>query len=327
MSDPQAAALSEVTKSFRGGIRALDRLDFEARFGEVVAIIGANGSGKTTLLRVLFGALRPDRGSARTLGVDPAPRPRSLRRQVAYVPQQLALDPEMTGRETLELFCTLHGLAGADRRGRARDLARSFGLESVSGRRVSTYSGGMRRRLHLALGMVHEPRLLLLDEPTSGLDPDGRASLWATARGHADEGRAVVIVTHDLDEVTRHCDRAVLLSQGSARVDVSPREIIARHGCATYEVSLGAAAPPGEPLRKRLSSVAGVEHVEVRDDRIRLRLIGPGDPAATVLRSLDEAKVPVTAYRHERPSLASAYARLTGRDLDADGSNRPGGGR
>ncbi len=321
----QAASTSSVTKTFPGGIQALDALDIEVLFGEVFAVIGANGSGKTTLLQLLVGDLQPDTGRVLTLGVDPATRPKDLKAKIGYVPQHLALDPEMTGRETLSLFCTLYGLTGLERHRRVEALTADFGLAAVLSRRVSTYSGGSRQRLHVAIGMVHEPRLILLDEPTSQLDPDGCAFLWKTMRAYADRGHALVVVTHDLEDVTRQCDRVALLSRGKVRVLGTPQEIIAEHGQATVEVTLNRSPDEWEPVSRRLASVAGVTHVELRNRQIVLRLDEGPDAEAAVSAVLRETRVDVSAYRSERPNLSSAYFHVTGQDVLEDPAERPAG--
>jgi len=182
-----------------GGTTALAGVDLELRPGRITALVGANGSGKTTLLRILAGILEPSAGEVEVLGIGrpaasgPGTR-RALRRRSSYVSQDPALDPEMTGGEILSLAAALYGV----RRRQVLDLAASFGVESHLSRRVSTWSGGLRRRLHLAVGMIHDPELLLLDEPAAGLDPEGRRLLWADLEARAERGRSVAIVTHDL---------------------------------------------------------------------------------------------------------------------------------
>lgn len=332
MSQPvEAVSASGITKTFRGGIRALDGLDFQAWFGEVAVLIGANGSGKTTLLRILFGALHPDGGSVRTLGISPASQPKSLLAKVGYVPQHLALDPEMTGRETLDLFCTLYGLTGVERRQRVAALVESMGLAEVVFRRVSTYSGGLRQRLNLAIGMVHQPRLMLLDEPTGGLDPEGRASYWQMMQSYAHDGHAVVIATHDLDEVTRHSQRVALLSRGKVRIEGTAREIIARHGRVTLEFTLDQPPEDWQPLRQRLAAMEGIAHVELRAKQASLRLEQRPGLEGAVLAVLKQAGLKTAAYRREQPDLSSAYVHLTGQELLTDVSApegaRPGGKR
>ena len=320
----EAASTVGASKTYSGGVRALAGLDFAARFGEVTAVIGANGSGKSTLLRLLGGALRADSGSVHTLGIDPGGQPAALRAAIGYVPQHQALDPEMTGRETLALFCTLYGVIGAKQRERVEALTAAFGLREAISRRVSTYSGGLRQRLHLAVGLVHGPRLLLLDEPTSGLDPEGRAFIWQTMRSYAANGHALVAITHDLDDVARHCERVTLLSRGKTRIDGTPAEIIAQHGRVTMEITLERPPADANSVQERLKALAGVEHVECGGQTVTVRLRERPDTETAVLAALEQVGCQTAAFRREQPNLSSAYFQLTGQDLGADGGEAPG---
>lgn len=194
---------------------ALAEIDLSILPG-LTAVVGPNGAGKTTLLRILAGFLVPDAGTVEI------PGDRRLR---GYIPQDLALDPEMTGRETLALLATLHGVPRRERGDRIARLAESFGTTKHLTRPVASWSGGLRRRLHLAAGMIHDPELLLLDEPTAGLDLDGNDFLWAELKRRAAAGRSIVVVTHDLDSAERHADRALVLHRGRIVADGPPRNL------------------------------------------------------------------------------------------------------
>ncbi len=212
-----AVSLRGARKDF-GSTAALDAIDLDLPRGSVTALLGPNGAGKSTLLHLLAGEIAPSRGAVNVLGIDePAQADRRerkiLRREVSFVPQQVALDPEMTGRETLGLLAALHGIP---RRGLAegiRELAEAFGIAKPLDRPVSTWSGGQKRRLHLAAGMIHEPALLLLDEPTAGLDDEGVATLRKEIDRRAAKGAAVVIATHDR-AAAEGADRIVRLEAG-----------------------------------------------------------------------------------------------------------------
>jgi ABC-2 type transport system ATP-binding protein len=211
-------------------VTALRGVDLTLRRGTLTALVGANGSGKTTLLRILAGIVAPSAGEVEVLGV---PRParsrpstlRALRRRVSYLSQGPALDPEMTGAEILALMATLHGVPRRERKGRVAELADAFGVTGHLGRRVGTWSGGLRRRLHLAAGMVRDPVLLLLDEPTAGLDPEGRRILWADLEARAAGGGAVAVVTHDLEAAERSAGQVAILDQGALAAVGSPEEL------------------------------------------------------------------------------------------------------
>ncbi len=212
-----AASCRGVGKDF-GAVAALADLDLDLPRGTVTALLGPNGAGKSTLLRLLAGRLPSSAGTVEVLGVaDPAKAGRNernaLRRDLGFVPQDLALDPEMTGRETLDLLAALHGVPRSHRPARIAELAANFGIEKPLDRPVATWSGGQKRRLHLAAGMIHDPALLLLDEPTAGLDEEGSAWLWAELGRRAARGATVVIATHD-HVAAEGADRVVVLEKG-----------------------------------------------------------------------------------------------------------------
>jgi ABC-2 type transport system ATP-binding protein len=213
-------------------IEALSGVDLDLPRGAVTALLGVNGAGKTTLLRLLAGLLPPSAGELSVLGCEqPAAagprRSRALRRRLSYVPQELALDPEMTGRETLALFATLHGVAWRERGRRVDALAQAFGTTEPLGRPVAVWSGGQKRRLHLAAGMLHDPEILLLDEPTAGLDVPGCDFLWAELARRARAGATVVVATHDLPAAERQADFVVILDRGRVAAAGPPGELAA----------------------------------------------------------------------------------------------------
>ncbi len=232
--EPLAARARGVSLSYPGNVDALTDTDVDIPKARITAFIGPNGSGKTSLLRVLGGLLRPGSGTVETLGVrqpaDAARREgRCLRSQLSYVAQDAAVDPEMTGRETLELLAALHGVNRSARGAAVPRLAETFGLNAVLSRTVSTYSGGERRRLHLAGGLVSDAELLLLDEPLAGIDADGRTRIWAELVRRSSRGRHTILVTHDLTGATEHADRVALFAAGRVLVEDAPAALIAKH--------------------------------------------------------------------------------------------------
>jgi ABC-2 type transport system ATP-binding protein len=313
-----------VVRAFAGGVRALDGVDLDVPAGRLVGLIGANGSGKSTLLRVLFGVARADAGTVRVLGMDPRRHRDSLRARAAYAAQDAALDGEMTGAETLRLFHALRGLPAAGRAECLRALVDGYGLAPYVDRRVSTWSGGQRQRLHLALEAMHAPALLLLDEPTSSLDPEGRRDLWRRAAAARDEGRTLLVATHDLAEVAAHCDRVLLLHRGRLIADDAPAALVAAHGrarvAATLDRDPGAEADGIGPALARLP---GVDEVGVAGRTVTLwRDAHPRgiDPVPEALASLGFG---YTDYALHAPDLADAYFRLTGQPWAADAADAP----
>jgi ABC-2 type transport system ATP-binding protein len=257
-----AAAARRVGHRFatRGRGPVLVEVDLDLPRGTLTALAGANGAGKTTLLRILAGLLAPAEGSVVVLGVEqPAAaggrRARALRARLAYVPQEPALDPEMSGRETLELLAALHGLARATRARRIAELAATFGIASHLPRPIAAWSGGLKRRLHVAAGMLGEPELLLLDEPTAGLDVEGSDAVWAELARRARVGAAVAVVTHELAAAERLADQVVILDAGRVAAAGSPAALLAAHGGAdlveVYRRVTGGDAAELVPRRER----------------------------------------------------------------------------
>lgn len=316
-----AVVARALTKRYANGVVALDKVDIDIRRANIMALIGNNGSGKTTLLKLLAGLLTPSSGSAQTLGCDPATQPISLRRRIGYVSQAVELDPEMTGQETLSLFATLHGLPRATCHARVAALAESFGLAEHLPRLVSTYSGGLRQRLHLALGVLHEPELLLLDEPTAALDPAGRSFVWHLLQRFRNEGRTVVVASHDLAEVSQHCQAIALLHGGRALAAGSPAEIIAVHASWRLEVEMARCVEDNDALLPEFRSLSGVKDVTARGRQL-VANVAERDAAAVervkneVIRHLASRSQSVLGFRLHPPDLASAYFNLTGAPIE-----------
>lgn len=213
-----------------GGTLAVDDLSLRVEPGEVMGFLGPNGSGKTTTIRLLMGLLRPSAGRAAILGRDCQADAVALKRDVGYLPDEPFLYPYLTGVETLELVAGLHGFAPADARRRAGGAAEKIGLGPAAHSYTVTYSLGMKKRLALALALVHEPRVLILDEPTNGLDPAGARQMRTAIAEYAAGGRTVFLSTHLLDAAERLCHRVAILQQGRLRAVATPSELRARFG-------------------------------------------------------------------------------------------------
>ena len=328
-STPTDAAVRAegLAKTLGGGVRALDGVGFTVPAGELVGVVGANGSGKSTLLKVLFGVLAADAGRVEVLGMDPRRERVRLRRQAAHVTQDAALDPEMTGWETLRLFHALRGLPPRERRECLDSLVESCGLAPFVARPVGSWSGGQRQRLHLALEMMHRPRLVLLDEPTAGLDPEGRRDLWQRLAGFRAEGETALVATHDLADVAAHCDRVLLLHGGRLLAADSPAALVATHARARAVVTL--LRPPGpdaDGLRAALAALPGAPEVTMDGATITLwrdRHLEGGEPALAVLAAHGAG---IRGYERHDADLAGAYFRLTGTPWTASSPARGGGG-
>jgi ABC-2 type transport system ATP-binding protein len=318
-----AATVTALRKVYSDGRVALDGVTLTIDPHTVTAIAGPNGSGKTTLLKILAGMLSPSSGSIEVLGVDPASRVPSLRSRIAFTSQDVALDPEMTGAQTLRLFAALYGIPRRLVSEKVQNLASSFQLTGHLGSRVQAFSGGLRRRLHLAIAFLHDPELLLLDEPTAGLDPSGRKFLWDLIRAHVTRATSAVLVTHDLQEAERFCDRVAILARGNLLAFGSPIDLIRAHSARTVELTLEEAISEDDPRLRALASVDGVTALRTRDRRVLIDLGEDRQIKQKVLSVLSSIGLEVNRFKTFEPDLAGAYFRLTGESREASPSAEP----
>jgi len=318
-----AASTTAVCKSFPGGIVALHNVDFDIPFGQVTAIVGANGSGKTTLLRIFCGLLNQDSGQVRVLDQDPRDRGKTFRSLIGYASQDPALDHEMTGHETLAFFAALYGIKKGTRQERFAQLATDFGLNDHLSRRVRLYSGGLRKRLHLAVGLIHDPRFIVVDEPTAGLDPSGCDFFWSVMRSRAEQGRAVLVVSHDMDHVARYSNRVALFDKGALLLCDTPSNIVSRHGAPMLQLTLNAPLED-EKIQQQISATPGVNRMHVVARQVTISLAKDDEVQERVLEKLKQFGFETVVIQRKTPDILSAYFNLTGRDFSvkAGGSRR-----
>jgi ABC-2 type transport system ATP-binding protein len=282
-------------------------------------LLGPNGAGKTTALRILATLLAPDSGSVRVGGLDALAEPRQVRRLLGYVAQEVALDKILTGRELLRLQADLYHLPAAQRENRLAELIELLGMANWIDRRSGSYSGGMRRRLDLAAGLLHRPRLLVLDEPTVGLDIESRAAIWEVLRLLVRQGTTVLLSSHYLEEVDALADRLAILDAGRVIAEGSPAQLKAALGGdrVTLRVREFSDEPEAERVRQLLEACQGVSQVVVnRSQGYSLNLVVESDAVLERLRQrLSEAQLPVFALAQSRPSLDDVYLQATGRTL------------
>jgi ABC-2 type transport system ATP-binding protein len=319
-SSSPAVEVSGLVREFKGGIRAVDGLDLAVQEGEIYGFLGPNGAGKTTSVRILTTLLRPTAGVARVAGYDVVADADAVRREIGVALQEAAIDPLMTGRELLRMQGALHGLRGAAARERATELLARVGLTEAADRRVGGYSGGMRRRLDLALALVHRPRVLFLDEPTTGLDPTSRGALWREVRSLNDEGTTVFLTTQYLEEAEQLADRVGIIAAGSLVAEGTPAALKSRIGEPTLHVEL---ADPGSAERARVA-LAGIGSLQAPDAaapcKVELRTAAGKAAIAPVIRALDEHGVEVESVEVESPTLDDVFAAVTGSHLEGAGA-------
>jgi ABC-2 type transport system ATP-binding protein len=293
-------------------VRALDGLSIAIEAGEIFGLLGPNGAGKSTAIKVLTTLARPDSGTATVAGHDVLRHPERVRRAIGVVAQRSGADPLATGRDNLTLQGRLYGLGGAALKRRVGELFERFDLAAAADRPVKTYSGGMQRRLDVALGLVHKPTVLFLDEPTTGLDPEARSALWAEiGRLSTDERLTILLTTHYLEEADRLADRLAIVDAGRVIATGTPDGLKGELRGDAVHVDLRAV--PSADVRVLLADIAGVRDVTVDGRRLSARADDGAAAVPNVLAALDRAGVGVAAVTVARPSLDDVYLRHVGR--------------
>jgi ABC-2 type transport system ATP-binding protein len=300
-------------------VKAVDGVDLHIAAGEIFGFLGPNGAGKSTTVRMLTTLLRPTGGTARVAGFDVVHQADDVRRNIGVALQDAAIDPLMTGTELLVLQAVLYGLPKSLHRSRAHELLERVGLTAAAARRVGTYSGGMRRRLDLALSLIHEPSVLFLDEPTTGLDPMSRISLWEEIRRLNNDGTTVLLTTQYLEEADQLAERIAIIDNGVIVRNGRPAELKAEVGCPTLFVSV-----PPDGLRVAAEVLAGFGELRPSaEGTLGVGLLdGPG-AVSSVVRRLDEAGIHVRNLELHEPSLDDVFAEATGHRLEGADDPRP----
>ena len=310
--------LRQLNKAY-GDVSALAGLDLDVPEACLYGLLGPNGAGKTTALRILATLLAPDSGQVRIDGVDALKDPRSVRRRLGYVAQEVAIDKILTGRELLQLQGDLFHLPRRLRDEQIDDLIDRLAMNEWVDRRCGTYSGGMRRRLDLAAGLLHRPKLLVLDEPTVGLDIESRAAIWELLRDLVRDGTGVLLSSHYLEEVEALADRMAIIDAGRVIAEGTPEGLKQRLGGdrVTLRIREFSDAAEAERVSALLQPLDGVQQVVVnRAQGFSLNLVIDGDPVVeTMRRCLDAEGLPVFALAQSRPSLDDVYLQATGRTL------------
>ncbi len=297
-----------------GSVEAVAGIDLTIEAGEVFGFLGPNGAGKSTTVRMLTTLLRPTEGSASVAGYDVVSEADSVRRAIGVALQDAAIDPLMTGRELLRLQAVLHGIPKSDARRREAELLELVGLVAAADRRVQTYSGGMRRRLDLALALVHEPQVLFLDEPTTGLDPNSRVVLWDEVRKlNRESGATVFLTTQYMEEADQLAGRIAIIDEGRIVAEGTPNQLKSKVGDPTLRVSL---AHPDDKLNAENVLLEFGEPSPDSADYVAVRLTGGAQRVAAVSRALEEAGVEVGSLELRMPTLDDVFQIATGRRLE-----------
>jgi len=314
-----APVVAEGLERTFGELRAVDGVDLVVESGEIFGFLGPNGAGKSTTVRMLTTLLRPTGGSARVAGHDVVQAADQVRRSIGVALQDAAIDPLMTGNELLRLQATLHGISRTEGRRRAGELLERVGLTAAADRKVGEYSGGMRRRLDLAMSLIHRPSVLFLDEPTTGLDPTSRMTLWEEVRSLNDEGTTVFLTTQYLEEADQLAQRIAIIDQGVIVREGTPSALKQAVGAPTLVLEID--PDHLDQARAELCRRFGTERPS-KPGFLALGLEGGAPEMTAVIRLLDEIGAVVTHIELNAPSLDDVFADATGRRIEgaeADG--------
>jgi ABC-2 type transport system ATP-binding protein len=319
MSTEQGIRAEGLAREFKGGIRAVDGIDLEVRPGEIYGFLGPNGAGKSTTVHMLTTLLPPSAGRATVAGFDVSTQGPDVRRHIGAALQEAALDTFLTGREHMDLQGGLNGLGRAERIARGTELLERLGLTDAADRKVGGYSGGMKRRLDLALALVHRPEILFLDEPTTGLDPQSRSALWTEVERLARaEGVTVFLTTQYLEEADVLAGRVGIIDHGVIVAEGTPEELKREIGGDSVE------AIPADPNdRDRAASVLARygEPAAHSPKGVAVRLIEGPEALAPIVRALDDAGVALAHLQLHSPSLNDVFLAKTGRSLEGAGED------
>ena len=313
----------DLVKVYPGGTRAVSGVDFSVRRGDFFGFLGPNGAGKTTTMKILSTLLRKTSGVATVAGYDVDSDPKSVRKSIGFAMQEVGLDDLSKGTNFLTLQGVLYGLSRSEARVRARELLDLVGLTPVAGRRVGTYSGGMRRRIDLIGALMHSPPLLFLDEPTVGLDPQSRLAMWEHLAELNGQGVTVLLTTQMMDEADRLCGRIAIIDRGEIVAEGSPRSLKAEVGGDVVTLTFDPADEDGgtgraERAEQLLREPAYVDAVHRVDGTISITVKDGSATVPALMGLLHEHQVPVAGLAMASPTLDDVFFKYTGRTIRSE---------
>ena len=312
----KAIEAESLAKTYPKGVKALAGLSFAVTPGTVFALVGPNGAGKSTAVKILTTLTTADAGRATVAGLDVLAEGDRVRRTIGVVAQGSGVDVQATGRENLRLQGQIHGIRGRSIEVRAQELLERFGLADAADRVARGYSGGMQRRLDIAMALVHDPAVLFLDEPTTGLDPEVRADMWSEIAELARErGKTVLLTTHYLEEADQLAERVAIVDRGTVVAEGTPEELKRELRGDAIHVDLE--TEYNGRVNRALSALEAVRDVTVDGKSLRARADDGGRAVPLVLQALEKQGVAVASVRVARPSLDDVYLKYAGRTFDA----------
>ena len=299
-----------------GSLTAVDDVSFTVQPGETYGLLGPNGAGKTTTISLISGLLAATSGTVEVLGRPITPSASSAKSAIGLVPQDIALYPDLSAQENLTFFGRLQGLSGDRLKDRITTVLDVVGLQDRAKDRIDTYSGGMKRRANIAVGMLHEPQLLILDEPTVGVDPQSRNSILESVDALGSSGMAVIYTTHYMEEAERLCDRIGIIDEGRLIAEGTRDALVASLGeAASVSVRLEGSAAALEQWQVALATTPGVSAVQLGTDEAVITCTEPTRTVAAAFAAAEGSGVGVTAVEISQPDLEAVFLHLTGKEL------------
>ncbi len=311
-----AIVANNLVKHFGPDIKAVDGIDLDIPEGQIFGFLGQNGSGKTTTVRILTTLLKPTSGTATVGGIDVFARPADVRRRIGVAMQEVGLDELQTGRELLLLQARLFGLSSAEANRKANELLEVVTLSEDADRKLSGYSGGMKRRLDLACALVHGPRIIFLDEPTTGLDPITRDAVWRYVQELNQQGVTFFLTTQYLEEADRLAHEIKIIDRGKVVASGTPTALKAQFVADAITVTL-AREDAVERAEQVMRGFNGAEDVRVEGNNVTLYIRDGGAAVAQVVRAIDEAQLELVSLQMTHPTLDDVFVRATGHRLEA----------
>ena len=309
--------VKDLRKTFDPGVKAVDGISFSVERGEIFGFLGPNGAGKSTTIKILTTLLGRNDGEVSIDGMDPKDRARDVRKIIGYTAQDTAVDDQLTGRENLMLVCALHHLRRAAAETKTEELLKAVDLVEAADRKAGTYSGGMRKRLDLACGLIGSPKLLFLDEPTTGLDPQNRQALWKYIQGLNEAGTTIFLTTQYMEEADHLADRLCIIDHGQIVAEGTPAALKAAIGADVVRVGLVGTSEemPRAAARKALEGLKGVQEIQDTDTGVAVYAKDAPALIASMVRALDEAKVTIRELSLSHPSLDDVFVKHTGHKM------------
>lgn len=311
-TDAHLAEASGLHKHF-GDVHAVNDVSLQIDAGETYGLLGPNGAGKTTTISILAGLLEPDDGMVTVAGTRIRSRSTAGKQAIGLVPQELAIYPDLTGEENLRFFASLYGMSKQETRIRIGEVLEVIGLTDRRKDHTSKYSGGMKRRLNIGIGLLHKPRLLVLDEPTVGVDPQSRSAILESIGALSGEGMAILYTTHYMEEAQRLCDRVGIIDSGRLIAEGTPQELVA--GLGTQEQLRIEVGGQLDGIEEPVRALEGVSEASVEDEALVVLATDSGRRLPSIIELLAKQDIQVGSIDVDRPDLEAVFLHLTGRAL------------